>query len=443
MERSKIKLSEAAAIFAVVILNLAMLNCSDEKSPSEHSGNLPPSMPTCVAPANGATDVPRNFTLEWTASDPENDPISFDLYFGPDSVAFHSGGWMSDNNYVSPWYRQSVAQQLLNQIYQMQTAYWHQHYSYCLNGAEARAGDSSFYDQLGVVPEQADCYNYSMTASNNTFTCTATANIDGDAGNDVWRVDPYSWSDIPSVCVSNDIEFTYVINTTFYWQVIVQDIQGNRTSGPPWHFTTGSDTAGINAYPEIPELISPPDGGTVSWDTLVFSWRCADPDGDQLSYRLLWGNSPDLLYPKMVYTYWPFQPSPWLMRNKVHTFLSQIYTLQSAYRNQNGAYCLNGTTASYGHDGFAPLGAIVDSLNGYVFSMYATTDVFMCTATANLDDDASIDTWTINQDSNLVCTIDDFILLRTPTSVYYWRISARDIYGHTSLSPIRQFTTLE
>jgi len=430
--------------FIFVIAILALLGCSDTGKSSNSSHNQAPSVPTAVTPVNGATDVPANFALQWTASDPENDPIMFDLYFGPDSVAFHSGGWISNNNYVSPWYRQSVAQQLLNQIYQMQTAYWHQHYSYCLNGAEARAGDSSFYDQLGVVPEQSDCYDYSMTASNNTFTCTATANIDGDAGNDVWRVDEYSWPAVPSVCVSNDIEFTYVINTTFYWQVIVQDIEGNRTSGPLWHFTTGSDTTGTNAYPSIPVLITPAEGALVSLDTLVFSWECSDPDGDSLVYRLYLGNSPDFQEPWFNTVLRTYHPSPWMMRAKGCALLSQIYVLQTAYHSQYGSYCLNYQTASYGHDGFAPLGVIVDSLNSYFYNMIADRDVFLCIATAtDLDDDATLDVWTIDQDSNLVCTTDDFVLLRAPNSVYYWRVAALDIFGHTSLSPIRQFTTPE
>jgi hypothetical protein len=328
----------------------------------------------------------------------------------------------------------------------MQMAYcrtlWPQ-WGFCLNGASTHAGDSTFFDLLGVVPELSDPYTYDMTASSEAFACVASANIDGDWDNDVWQVNQPNFGDTLPSCVSNDVELPYAINTTYYWQVDVGDDQGNRTSGPLWHFATGSDTSGINAYPSIPVLISPPEGALVALDTLIFSWECSDPDGDSLEYRLYLGNSPDFQWPWFIdYIHRTYQLSPWMLRAKGCDLLSQIYVLQTAYHGQYGSYCLNGTTASYGHDGFAPLGVIVDSQNIYSYTMVSARDVFLCIATAtNLDNDATTDIWQIDQDSDLVCTQDDFLLFREPSGLFYWRIAARDIYGHTSLSPIRQFST--
>lgn len=434
--------------FSLVIAIMVSLGCSDTGKSSNSSHNQAPSVPTAVTPVNGATDVPRNFTLEWAASDPDNDPVSFDLHFGPDSVASHSGAWMTASDYASPWFRQSMARELLGQIYQMQMAYsrtlWPQ-WGFCLNGASTHAGDSTFFGLLGAVPELTDPYTYEMTASTEAFTCVASANIDGDADNDIWQVNQGFLGDTLPSCITNDFDFAYRINTTYYWQVDVRDDHGNRTSGPLWHFTTGSDTTGTNAYPSIPNLISPPDGGLVALDTLIFSWECSDPDGDSVEYRLYLGNSPDFQWPGIRnHIHRTFQPSPWMMRAKGCALLSQIYVLQTAYHGQYGSYCLNYQTASYGYDGFAPLGVIVDSLNSYTYCMSSARDVFVCVATAtDLDNDATTDVWQIDQDSNLVCLIDDFVLLRAPNSVYYWRISARDIFGHTSLSAIRQFATPE
>jgi hypothetical protein len=129
------------------------------------------------------------------------------------------------------------------------------------------------------------------------------------------------------------------------------------------------------------------------------------------------------------------------MRVKLREFLGRVYTLQSAYRNLHGSYCLNGQMATYGQNGFAPIGAIVDSLDGYLYAMMAEVNTFTCTATANLDDDATWDTWTINQDSFVVCTINDFVTLKSTAGLYYWRIGAKDNHGHISLSPIWTFTT--
>ncbi len=44
--------------------------------------NMPPDIPSNPSPENGAIDQPINVTLSWSCADPENDPLTFDLYFG-------------------------------------------------------------------------------------------------------------------------------------------------------------------------------------------------------------------------------------------------------------------------------------------------------------------------------------------------------------------------
>ncbi len=44
--------------------------------------NTGPLTPTLPSPATGSTDKPTYLLLKWTASDPEGDPITFDVYFG-------------------------------------------------------------------------------------------------------------------------------------------------------------------------------------------------------------------------------------------------------------------------------------------------------------------------------------------------------------------------
>ena len=336
-----------------------------------------------------------------------------------------------------------MAKQLLNQVYGMQLAYCEQNYNYCLNGASTHAGDSTFYPLLGIVPELSDCYTYTITTDDHfDFSCIAIANIDEDTANDIWRISNLAPDRGRLVCISNDANFLFQPNTKYYWQVIAKDDHGNSTVGPVWHFTTSSDTTGLNNFPYAPQLLTPVNGATVFPDTAIFTWNCSDPDGDSLTYDLFIGTSMEgLQYPHFRSISRTYQPSAWHMRVKLKEFLGQIYTLQSAYHEQHGSYCLNGTVASYGYDNFASLGAIVDSLNRYTYTMNASTTTFCCTATANLDDDATVDTWTINQDSTMDCTIDDFNYFRPPFGVYYWRVSATDDHGHTTLSPIWSFST--
>jgi uncharacterized protein (TIGR02145 family) len=44
--------------------------------------NQPPAVPTDPSPPDGATNQSINTTLSWSCSDPENDPLTYDVYFG-------------------------------------------------------------------------------------------------------------------------------------------------------------------------------------------------------------------------------------------------------------------------------------------------------------------------------------------------------------------------
>jgi prepilin-type N-terminal cleavage/methylation domain-containing protein len=88
--------------------------------------------------------------------------------------------------------------------------------------------------------------------------------------------------------------------------------------------------------------------------------------------------------------------------------LKQIYTMQAAYYAEHEAYCLNGASASNSAlDGFAELGVQINPPARYTYDMVANNTSFTCTATANVDADPTIDTWTVTQAGTLVNTIDD------------------------------------
>jgi uncharacterized protein (TIGR02145 family) len=44
--------------------------------------DLPPGIPSNPSPVHGATDQALNTTLSWTCTDPDNDPLTYDIYFG-------------------------------------------------------------------------------------------------------------------------------------------------------------------------------------------------------------------------------------------------------------------------------------------------------------------------------------------------------------------------
>jgi type IV pilus assembly protein PilE len=85
--------------------------------------------------------------------------------------------------------KQSEAKQILKQVYVMQRAYRQEYNSYCLNGVTASATAQTAFARLGVDIMGSARYSYAMVAAVNTFTCTATGNLDDDVTNDVWTID--------------------------------------------------------------------------------------------------------------------------------------------------------------------------------------------------------------------------------------------------------------
>lgn len=94
-------------------------------------------------------------------------------------------------------------------------------------------------------------------------------------------------------------------------------------------------------------------------------------------------------------------------QSEAKQLLKQIYTMQRAYRQENGVYTDMGTQAAGGS--FANIGVEIMTNAKYTYVMTAADPTldFLCTATANLDDDAAIDTWTIDQTGTLLCTVND------------------------------------
>jgi len=95
-------------------------------------------------------------------------------------------------------------------------------------------------------------------------------------------------------------------------------------------------------------------------------------------------------------------------QSEARQLLKQIYGMQSAYFMLHDSYCLNGVNAS----AFSPIAfAIihVEIMNNarYTYTMTSGITTFTCTATANIDDDATVDTWTIDNSGALANTVDD------------------------------------
>jgi len=100
-------------------------------------------------------------------------------------------------------------------------------------------------------------------------------------------------------------------------------------------------------------------------------------------------------------------------QSEAKQILKQVYTMQRAYRQANGVYGDPAAVAAEGGS-FPDIGVDIMAGARYTYTMTtANATNFLCTAEAdaapgeNLDDDATVDTWTIDDAGNLVNTIND------------------------------------
>ncbi len=95
-------------------------------------------------------------------------------------------------------------------------------------------------------------------------------------------------------------------------------------------------------------------------------------------------------------------------QSEAKQILKQVYTMQRTFRQGDisNAYGDNAVTAA-ANQNFPQIGVEVMAGAIYSYTMVAAANTFTCTATADLDDDATIDTWTINELGTLTNTIND------------------------------------
>jgi hypothetical protein len=240
--------------------------------------NQPPNAPSNPNPVNGETNVSINPVLSWTCSDPENDPITYDVYFGnltpPPKVVSNQSG----TTYLPG---------TLN----FETIYYWQIIAWDNKGA---SNGSAIWNFTTVKNDPPDSPSNPIPANGETnvilnpilsWTCS-------DPNGDTVYYDVYFEAEDPDpdIKVSDNQEETIYnpgtlqSNTKYYWKIVAEDEHGESTIGPIWNFTTMT-----NDPPDTPGQPSGPTEGFAG-ENLVYSARTSDPNGHQIYYWFDWGN---------------------------------------------------------------------------------------------------------------------------------------------------------
>jgi len=193
----------------------------------------PPDKPSNPDPANGSTDVSVSADLGWTCSDPDGDPLTFDVYFGT----------------VSP--PPKLLSNISDTMYNPGTmSYSTKYYWYIIawdNHSEFTIGEPwEFTTEVKVnnPPNKPSILVPSNGSTNILLTqILSWTGGDPDAG-DVVKYDVFfGTSTTPAKVSTNQTGTSYDpisvgYNTKYYWRIIAWDNYNASSVGDLWQFTT-------------------------------------------------------------------------------------------------------------------------------------------------------------------------------------------------------------
>ncbi|KYK20377.1 hypothetical protein AYK24_03815 [Thermoplasmatales archaeon SG8-52-4] len=255
-------------------------NHADDTTGFRVGNNDAPNAPSNPDPEDGGTNIDTEANISWVCSDPNNDILSYDIYFGESSDPP-----LVESDTVSTTYNPGSLD--------LETKYYWKIVATDSQGALTSGPIWSFTtrgNDAPNTPSNPDPNDEETGVYINTDVSWTGGDPDGD---DVTYDVYFGTSPSPPLVSENQSSTSYDpsgildFETTYYWKIVAWDEFDESSTGPTWSFTTEE-----NLPPNTPSSPDPEDGATdVAIDDII---KCTggDPNpGDIIKYDIYFGTS--------------------------------------------------------------------------------------------------------------------------------------------------------
>jgi len=249
--------------------------------------DIPPTQPVNPIPANGSTDVDLNQHFYWYCFDVDGDEMSYDFYLDTEADP-------------QLWAQDLPAEEITVTELEGHTMYYWK--------IIAKSKDLTtegpiwcFETEYGnCLPDLPNDPSPQDGANDISINTELTWDCSDPEGDDL-TYDIYLGTDPdPQLEIEGCDDLSYEPadlepSTIYYWRIAVHDAE-NCVEGPIWQFTTGAP----NDPPNAPHMPRPTDEAENESVYAMLRWSCSDPDGDDLMYKVYFGDVPILTEDEMI-----------------------------------------------------------------------------------------------------------------------------------------------